>query len=68
MSTTEICKLTHQQKQHGQLTKYPQEVIPTIDQVLKDLMLEIADLEQQEGREGMRGADGDVEVAEIMSK
>jgi DNA replication licensing factor MCM4 len=55
-------------KLHGQLIKYPQEAIPAMDQVLKDLMLEIADLDQQEGREGMRGAEGDVEIAEIMSK
>jgi len=39
-----------------------------MDQVLKDLMLEIADLDQQEGREGMQGAEGDAEIAEIMGK
>ncbi|KAF5348780.1 hypothetical protein D9756_009748 [Leucocoprinus leucothites] len=55
-------------KLYGQLIKFPQEVIPAMDQVLKDLMLEIADLDQQEGREGMRGAEGDAEIAEIISK
>ena len=55
-------------KFHAQLTKYPQEVIPAMDQVLKDLMLEIADLDQQEAREGMQGAQGDAEIADIMGK
>jgi len=30
-------------KLYIQLTKYPQEVVPAMDQVLKDLMLELAD-------------------------
>jgi len=30
-----------------------------MDQVLKGLMLEIADLDQQEAREGIQGAEGD---------
>ncbi|EIW79689.1 MCM-domain-containing protein [Coniophora puteana RWD-64-598 SS2] len=55
-------------KLHGQLQKYPQEVIPAMDQVLKDLMLEIADRDQQAGVDGMQGADGDEEISEIMSK
>lgn len=55
-------------KLYSQLVKYPQEVIPAMDQVLKDLMLEIADLDQQEGMVGMVGAEGDAEIAEIMSK
>lgn len=37
-------------------------------QVLKDLMLEIADLDQQRGADGMEGADGDEEIADIMGK
>jgi DNA replication licensing factor MCM4 len=55
-------------KLHGQLGKYPQEVVPAMDQVLKDLMLEIADADQREGREGMRGEQGDEEIADIMGK
>ena len=39
-----------------------------MDQVLKDLMLEIADDDQREGREGMRGVQGDEEIADIMGK
>jgi DNA replicative helicase MCM subunit Mcm2 (Cdc46/Mcm family) len=35
-----------------QLVKYPQDVIPAIDQVLKDLMLDVADADQRAGREG----------------
>jgi DNA replication licensing factor MCM4 len=55
-------------KLHGQLGKYPQEVVPAMDQVLKDLMLEIADGDQREGREGMRGEQGDEEIADIMGR
>lgn len=55
-------------KLHGQLYRYPQEVIPAMDQVLKDLMLEVADVDQQEGLDGMEGADGDEEIAEIMGR
>lgn len=55
-------------KLHVQLAKYPQEVIPAMDQVLKDLMLEIAEQDQQAGMDGMTGQDGEEEIAEIMSK
>lgn len=55
-------------KLHGQLVKYPQEVIPAMDQVLKDMMLETADLDQEAGLEGMVGNAGDEEIAEIMGK
>ncbi|ESK94820.1 cell division control protein 54 [Moniliophthora roreri MCA 2997] len=55
-------------KLHGHLLKYPQEVIPIMDTVLKDLMLELAEQDQQAGLNGMVGADGDAEIGEIMSK
>ena len=55
-------------KLHSQLFKYPQEVIPAMDQVLKDLMLEIAEQDQQAGVEGMTGEEGEEEIAEIMGK
>lgn len=55
-------------KLHGQLIKYPQEVVPAMDQVLKDLMLEIADMDQREGLEGMEGAQGEEEISEIINK
>jgi hypothetical protein len=55
-------------KLHSQLLKYPQEVIPAMDQVVKDLMLEVAEQDQQDGLEGMQGVEGDEEVNEIMSK
>ncbi|KAM6501317.1 cell division control protein 54 [Amanita muscaria] len=55
-------------KLHTQLTKYPQEVIPAMDQVLKDLMLEVADTDQQAGVDGMEGDAGDEEIAEIMGR
>ncbi|THH00256.1 hypothetical protein EW026_g2226 [Hermanssonia centrifuga] len=55
-------------KLHTQLVKYPQEVIPAMDQVLKDLMLEVAEQDQQAGMEGMRGEEGEEEIADIMGK
>jgi DNA replication licensing factor MCM4 len=53
---------------HVQLAKYPQEVVPAMDQVLKDLMLELADADAQDGMDGMVGAQGEEEIAEIMGK
>lgn len=56
-------------KLHSQLQKYPQEVIPAMDQVLKDLMLSTAELDQQSGMYGeMHGEAGDAEIAEIMGR
>ena len=55
-------------KLYGQLIKYPQEVIPAMDQVLKDIMLELAEEDQAEGVEGMVGQEGEEEIADIMSK
>ncbi|KAI0342406.1 MCM-domain-containing protein [Trametopsis cervina] len=55
-------------KLHAQLFKYPQEVIPAMDQVLKDLMLEIAEQDHQSKMDGMADQDGEEEIAEIMSK
>lgn len=55
-------------KLHGQLIKYPQEVIPVMDQVLKDLMVELAELDHQAGEEGMEGPEGEEEIADIISK
>ncbi|KAL4067424.1 MCM2/3/5 family-domain-containing protein [Scleroderma yunnanense] len=51
-----------------QLQKYPEEVIPAMDQVLKDLMLELAEEDQNAGMEGMQGEQGDEEIADIMGK
>ena len=55
-------------KLRSQLLKYPQEVIPAMDQVVKGLMLEVADQDQQDGLEGVQGVEGDEEVNEIMSR
>ena len=55
-------------KLYTQLIKYPQEVVPAMDQVLKDLMLEIAEQDRQAELDGMAGGDGEEEIAEIMSK
>ncbi|KAG6864697.1 hypothetical protein C0991_007801 [Blastosporella zonata] len=55
-------------KLHNQLYKYPQEVVPAMDQVLKDLMLELAEQDQQTGMEGMEGEDGEAEIADIIGR
>ncbi|KAI0922862.1 hypothetical protein AcW1_002588 [Taiwanofungus camphoratus] len=55
-------------KLYSQLIKYPQEVVPAMDQVLKDLMLEVAEEDQQAGMDGMQGEQGEEEVADIVSK
>lgn len=55
-------------KLYTQLSKYPQEVIPAMDQVLKDLMLELAEQDQSNGFDEMSGAQGEEEIAEIMTK
>jgi len=55
-------------KLFAQLQKYPQEVVPAMDQVLKDLMLELADEDQQAGMDDMEGDQGDEEIADIMGK
>ncbi|KAJ7368041.1 cell division control protein 54 [Mycena albidolilacea] len=59
---------TPSKKLHAQLVKYPQEVVPVMDQVLKDLMLEIAEMDQREGLDGMQGGQGDEEIVDIMNK
>ena len=55
-------------KLHVQLSKYPQEVIPAMDQVLKDLMLEIAEEDREAGVDGMVGPEGEAEISEILDK
>jgi len=55
-------------KLHTQLLKYPQEVIPAMDQVLKDCMIDLAEADQTAGMEGMVGKQGEEEMAEILGK
>ncbi len=55
-------------KLHILLVKYPQEVIPIMDQVLKDVMLEIAEEDQKAGADGMRGKHGEEEINGIMAR
>jgi len=55
-------------KLHSQLLKYPQEIIPAMDQVLKDLMLALAEEDQEKGIEGMGGEEGVTELDEIMGR
>lgn len=63
-----VLAFTSSKKLHAQLLKYPQEVIPAMDQVLKDVMLELADEDAAAGVEGMKGKEGEEEIADIMSK
>ena len=42
-------------KLHTQLIKYPQEIIPFIDQVLKDLIIAVAEEDQENRVVGMQG-------------
>ena len=55
-------------KLHSQLSKYPQEIIPAMDQVLKDLMLGLAEEDQEAGVEGMGGEQGQEEIDEIIGR
>jgi DNA replication licensing factor MCM4 len=55
-------------KLHSQLVKYPQEIIPVMDQVLKDLMIALAEEDAAAGMEGMIGDEGEDEVNDIMGK
>lgn len=52
-------------KLYFQLCNYPQEVIPVMDQVLKDCMLKVAEMDQDEGVAEMRGDLGDAELRQI---
>ncbi|KAJ3927072.1 MAG: MCM2/3/5 family-domain-containing protein [Lentinula lateritia] len=52
----------------GLFLPYPQEVIPTFDQALKDVMIDLAEQDQAEGLEGMQDAAGDAEISDILSK
>ncbi|KAK7061499.1 DNA helicase [Favolaschia claudopus] len=53
---------------HAQLIRYPQEVVPVMDQTLLDMMLEVAEMDQREGLDGMQGRRGDEEIKEIRNK
>lgn len=55
-------------KLHSQLLKYPQEIIPAMDQVLKDLMVGLAEEDHEAGVEGMGGEQGQVEIDEIIGR
>lgn len=55
-------------KLHTQLVKYPQEIIPVMDQVLKDLMIALAEEDASAGVEGMVGDEGEDELNDIMGK
>jgi DNA replication licensing factor MCM4 len=55
-------------KLHSQLIKYPQEIIPVMDQVLKDLMISVAEEDAANGMEGMVGDEGEDEINEIQGK
>lgn len=68
LDMTNLAAYPPSKKLQMQLVKYPQEVIPAMDQVLKDLMLETAERDQEDGMDGMTGEEGEEEIAEIMGK
>ncbi|KAJ8522534.1 hypothetical protein ONZ45_g900 [Pleurotus djamor] len=68
LDMTNLLAYPPSKKLHGQLVKYPQEVVPAMDQVLKDLMLELADEDQRTGMDDMLGDQGDEEISEIMTR
>ncbi|KAF8902618.1 cell division control protein 54 [Gymnopilus junonius] len=68
LDVTNLLAYPPTKKLHAQLVKYPQEVIPAMDQVLKDMMLEVAEMDQQADLEGMQGAEGDEEINEILGR
>jgi len=48
--------------------KYPQEVIPAMDQVLKDMMPDITDMDHQAGLEGLQGRKARRKLAKLWEK
>ncbi|CAK5275775.1 unnamed protein product [Mycena citricolor] len=53
---------------HNLLVKYPQEVIPVMDQVLKDTILDVAYRDQADGFEDMEGDQGETEIGDLMNR
>ncbi|KZV85152.1 MCM-domain-containing protein [Exidia glandulosa HHB12029] len=49
-------------KLYSQLLKYPQEVVPVMDVCLRDTVVRVAEEDQRQNVEGMRGAEGDKEI------
>ncbi|KAK1233423.1 MCM DNA helicase complex subunit [Marasmius sp. AFHP31] len=54
-------------KLHNHPIKYPEEVVATMDMVSQDLMLKVAERDQEAGLDGMEGAEGDDEIGTIIS-
>ncbi len=52
-------------KLHGQLVKYPQEVVPAMDTALKDVMSELLEEDRLNGDVELQGEEGDREMANI---
>lgn len=51
-----------------QLINYPQEIIPIMDQVLKDMMIAVAEEDMENDLDGMQGDAGEEEINEIIGK
>lgn len=56
------------EKFYHQLINYPQEIVPIMDQVLKDVMLRLAEEDAEDGMDGMEGDEGMEEIKEIGEK
>lgn len=68
LDMTNLLAFPPAQKLSSQLSKYPQEIIPVMDQVLKDLMIAVAEEDIANGLEGMVGEEGEAEINDIMGK
>lgn len=55
-------------KLHSQLIKYPQEIIPIMDQVLKDVMVSLAEEDANNGMDDMIGEAADEEINDIIGR
>jgi DNA replication licensing factor MCM4 len=52
-------------KLYHQLCNYPQEMVPVMDQVLKDCMLKVAEADMDDGHDDMQGELGEEELRAI---
>jgi DNA replication licensing factor MCM4 len=65
LDTTNLLAFPPTKKLYYQLGNYPQEVIPVMDQVLKDCMLKVAEMDMDDRMEGMEEELGEEELRAI---
>lgn len=67
LDTVNLLAYPPTKKLYHQLCNYPQEMVPVMDQVLKDCMLKVAEADMDDGRDDMQGELGDEELRAIGS-